>query len=789
MHKIFMTILLIAFTAISFARSDTIQGHVYDANTREPLSGANVSLPGYHRGTTTDQNGHFLVSQLKSGKYTLEISFIGYKTVTRNVDTEKVTAVKIPLEPDILSGEQVVVSGSRHEKKIAEIAQPVETVNDIQISQIAPRTVSDILDKKAGLTMVRDGIWGSYISIRGLSRNNIVTLIDGNRVDTATDLAAGLSMLDMNDVRQIEVVKGAASALYGSGAVGGIVNIITKDGWYGDQFYTKTNLSSGFQSVNSSRNARIGLQMGAKSWYVKMSVMQRKAKDVHTPEGVLGNSQYNDENMSIRAGIKPSKYHEFKINAQRYYAKDVGIPGGYPLFPAVADVRYPREKRDLLSVKYIFNNLVLPRITVKYFIQNILRDVENIPHAVKNIPAVNGQPPKNINVLKVTPGATHYTQGVLLQSDWAFNQHHYLVAGIDAWQKRLDSHREKNMRIEILDPADGTVKKNVSQIVGEQPLPESYYRNLGVFVQDEIDIFPEKFQLLLGGRFDKILVENEPAFDPLYTVVDGVRETSPANQKTLWESTKENDQSWSGNLGMLYKPVKSINFSLNLARSFRSPYLEERYQYIDLGNIVKIGDPDLDPETGTFTDVGIRVFFHNFTLYGNVFYNRLKNLVVDVPATWEGRSALQKANVGSAELYGLDFKTEYTIKMLTVYANGAYVIGKDIYSDTPLPLLPPFNGRIGCRAPVADVFQLDFSATLYADQDRIVDWEVRTPGYSYLDLYLSTRPLNIFSARGRLFFGLENILDRAYRNHLSTNRGSVTVEPGRNLTIGFSLER
>ncbi|MBN1999968.1 TonB-dependent receptor [candidate division KSB1 bacterium] len=789
MKRIILAVLLFVYATLSFAQTGEIHGRVVDASTEEPLANANVLVLNDTKGTTTDKNGEFILLKLEPGEYTLKISYIGYKTVTRTCQTGAKSFINIPLDFNILSGEQVVVSGNRHEKKIAEIAQPIETINAIQILETAPRTVSDILNKEAGLTMVQDGIWGSYISIRGLSRNNIVTLIDGNRIDTATDLAAGLSMLDINDVQQIEVIKGASSSLYGTGAVGGVVNIITKDGWYEDRFYTRINVNSGFQSVNNSRNARIGLQLGARKWYVKMSAMQRKADNINTPEGILNNSQYNDENFSIRAGFMPFQHHEIKINAQRYYAKDVGIPGGYPLFPSAAEVRYPREKRELLSAEYIFHDHILPRITLKYFIQNILRDVENIPHTVKSVPAADGQPAKNLNVLRVTPAATHYTQGLLLQTDWALNRYNYLVAGIEAWQKQLDSHREKSIRIDVLDSVDGSIMKTIDQVIGEQPLPESVYRNLGVFIQDETNLINDKFLITLGGRYDKIFVANEAAFNPLYTVVDGVKNGTPANQTVLWEKTKENDRSWSGNIGLLYKATGILNFTLNAARSFRSPYLEERYQYIDLGNLVKIGDPNLEPESGTFIDLGLRILHTKLSFYSNIFYYRLKNLVVEVPSTYEGRAALKKANVGSAELYGADFKAEYILNLLTFYANAAYVYGKDTFFDTSLPFLPPLNGRIGIRLPVADICRINFSATLYADQNRISDGEFRTPGYTYFDLYISTRLINMFGAEGRLSFGLENMLNRAYRNHLSTNRGSISVEPGRNITVGFSIER
>ena len=86
--------------------------------------------------------------------------------------------------------------------------------------------------------MGSDGVWATNINIRGLGESRLVTLVDGNRVETATDLTASLSMIDINDIERVEIIKGAQSSLYGTGAMGGIVNIITKDGHFAEKPYS-----------------------------------------------------------------------------------------------------------------------------------------------------------------------------------------------------------------------------------------------------------------------------------------------------------------------------------------------------------------------------------------------------------------------------------------------------------------------------------------------------------------------------------------------------------------------
>jgi len=785
-------LILILMSSFSFAQKGFINGSVLDKSTKTPLEGANITILNTMLGTTTNAQGEFSLT-VPADEQTISISYVGYKTMILKIEVQshKTTKVTAEMTRSVLPLGEVVVTSNKFEKQAKDVSMPLSVVPAKRIEQTAPRDVAQALDSEPGLSLNRDGIWGTNVSIRGLSKNNIVTLVDGNRIDTATDLSAGLSMIDVDDIERIEVVKGAASSLYGTGAVGGVINIITKSGWYDEHLYFKARMLGGYSTVNKSGVGRVSINAGALKWYARISTMLRNAGNTKTPQGILPNSQYADNNVSARVGLRPSLHHEISLNYQRYYAKDVGIPGGYPLFPSIADVRYPQEKRDMFSAEYVGKRFssTLARISIKYFMQNILRDVENIPHVVKNIPSINGQPGKRIHVLKVTPAATHDTQGIQMQTDWTFGERHYFIAGLDAWQKDLDSHRERYMRIDVLSPADGGVIKSISQVIGERPLPVAFYRSVGAYLQDEMALFKNRLSLTLGGRIDQINAENEQVLNPLYTIVDGTKNNSPSGQDVLWKAIKAHDRSWSGNVGLLFHALKNADLTLNIGKSFRSPYLAERYQYIDLGNLVKIGDPNLKPEKGLFTDVGLRYWNSLFSISANGFYNRMNDLVIESPTTFEGRPAYEKSNVGSAKLYGFDARLNVQFLQNTnVFANIAFVHGEDTFANMPLPLIAPLNGKVGLRGLLGKYFSYELAATIYNKQNRIANWEIETGGYTYFDFYLSTRPVRMESFSSRFFFGLENLTNKSYRNHLATNRGLITAEPGRNLSVTWVIE-
>lgn len=254
--------------------------------------------------------------------------------------------------------------------------------------------------------------------------------------------------------------------------------------------------------------------------------------------------------------------------------------------------------------------------------------MENIPHIVKNVPATEpSQSAMRIKMQMIHPWANHYTHGLQLQTDWLPGKNHYIVAGIDYWKKNLDGFRDKKMQIEVLNPTDNSVLKIIDKTIAERPLPFSSYASMGFFVQDEFRTLYESLSLTFAARIDQITTENQEVLNPLYEIVNGEKNYSPAGQKVLWKAQKETNRSWSGNLGLLYRLRENLRFTATLAKAFRSPYLEERYLFVDLGNLVKIGEPNLQPEKSTFADLGLSWQGNKLSFRGNVFLNLLIRVI------------------------------------------------------------------------------------------------------------------------------------------------------------------
>ena len=785
--------LLISFS--SFAQQYEFKGIVMDSETSEKLGGVHVQLISQNQSnkyySISNLRGEFNIKRIEKGEYQISTSYVAYKKFTKIKLINSDTHFDLQLEKELINLGEVIVSSIRQEQKIREVPVPLEIVDQKQIELSSSFTASDILAQEPGVALSRDGVWATGINIRGLSQQRIVMLVDGNRIETATDLMASMSFFDMDDIKRIEVIKGASSSLYGTGAMGGIVNVITNEGYFNSSTYFNGRFNTGYSTVNDLFTRKLTFNSGSKRWYVSLSGSMRDANDLKTPEGTLENSQFEDQSLSATAGFKVKNNHILKLKYQYFDADDVGIPGGAAL-PGPSTATYTDAKRQMFSANYEIKDISesFKLLILRYFHQYILRDVDLIP----NISTVT---PVSITTPELfTPSGEHTTDGIQIQTDWSFNQNNNFIAGLDVWRRKLATSREKYIRVDVLDSLGNIIVTNNIER-GETPIPESCFGSAGLYLQNEQKFINDKLKLVIGGRLDGIRIANEQAFDYDYLIVNGTRNDSPPNQRITFDENEEYKISWSANLGILYALTNDMDLSLNTGRSFRAPSLEESFKYIDLGSMVRLGDPNLDPEKGYSIDLGLRIWKPKFNFKVNGFVNWLSDMIVEESGEFiysyttgivDTIPALINANVDKARLYGVDMSFQYNFyKNFVLHGSGSYVRGEDTKNETDLPLIPPMNGRLGLKYNIPKYFGMDLIAIGFTDQNKVADGESETKGFARFDFMIHSTLINIDFAKLQLFGGVENIGDRAYSNHLSTNRGAIDIEPGRNFYIKVKI--
>ncbi len=226
--------LLLGFTALHAQRA-TITGKVTDAQTKEPVIGANVYLEGTTTGAVTDVNGMYDFS-VNAGDYVLIISYVGYGNKSQRISLApgQTVTFDVMLEVSNLLGQEVVVSASRQAEKITNAPATVSVINSRSIAELPSFNVAELLGRQRGLDYVRSGVLGIGVNARGFNSafNPKNLQVNDGRFSTliATGLPLGaLSTTVKEDVERIEVVLGPSSALFGPNAHNGLINTITKN--------------------------------------------------------------------------------------------------------------------------------------------------------------------------------------------------------------------------------------------------------------------------------------------------------------------------------------------------------------------------------------------------------------------------------------------------------------------------------------------------------------------------------------------------------------------------------
>lgn len=207
-----------------------IAGRVYDRSDDQGLEGVNIVVMGTVKGTASGPDGAFRIRGLSPGNYTLQFTMIGYKAAidTVLVRAGEITDLEMALQPTVLESPRLVVTGEKRSVRVEESPVSIGTIRDSDIQLRMPTTMNEILPYHPGVQMI-----GGQITIRGSSGytrgagSRVLVLVDGFPVLASDNDGIYWNAIPTENIRRVEILKGAGSALYGSNALGGVVNVIT----------------------------------------------------------------------------------------------------------------------------------------------------------------------------------------------------------------------------------------------------------------------------------------------------------------------------------------------------------------------------------------------------------------------------------------------------------------------------------------------------------------------------------------------------------------------------------
>lgn len=706
-----------------------IEGVVRDAESGEPLAGATVRLVDTGQGAVTHGDGSFHLVRVSPGTHPLVVERLGYATLRRDVVVGEATpVVVIELTPSALDIGGLVITGALSERGADEALRPVNVLSGQELQRRLQSTVAATLSSEPGLASTTMGPATARPVIRGMSGDRVLMLEDGSRVgDVSNSGSDHATALDPSSARRIEVVRGPAALLYGSNALGGVINVIRDEVPTAVPHHPTGSGTLQGQSINDAFGTSASVLFGL-SDHVPLRVegTGRRSGDLSTPIGAL-------ENTGARtwtAGVGSSWVDDwgFVGGSFRSYRNDYGIPGGF----TGGHEEGVRVEMERTSAK------VRSRIDEPF---GPFRSIQ-VDGTITDYTHREIEPPNILGTL---------FERVLASGD--------VLARHDGWGPFSAG------------AVGGRVSWEDLEYGGSLGTPNSRRYTGAGFIFEEIDLEPIRIEA--GLRYDWVRIV--PARDDPDASIGNVRSRS--------------FQSASGSLGLLYNLPSGVTVGVSVAQAFRTPDIGELFSEGPhlAAYSFEVGNPELGTEVGRGVDAFLRFGSDVLEVEITGFYNDISGYIygeetgavspVQLPIyQFQGADALLKGFEGGLHWQFADgFELEGT---------GSYVSGTLQSTDEPLPLIPPLRGRVALEWDRTAWF-LRGDGEFSAQQTRIGEFETETPGYSVFHAAAGLR-LTVGGRLNVLTLSVENLTNQEYRNHLSRVK-EIMPEAGRGLSLTYRV--
>ncbi|MDW7681533.1 MAG: TonB-dependent receptor, partial [bacterium] len=429
----------------------------------------------------------------------------------------------------------LTITANRYEKNIFETHIPVSIIRDQQVWQQGMDNVGELLQQKAGVTFSSVGPWSQKLVVRGSSDPQVLTLIDGMRLDVLRSYGNHAPLINVDQIEQVEIIRGPASILYGSDAISGVVNFITKKTTIADTgFIINGTVGLQYSSVNQQHSQNVILASGLKNWNFLLGFNNRFAENLQTPKGKLANTGFRGYTINAKIGFAPSAAHNFQLMGQLNQNKDVGVP----IDEFAQRAKFLKYNRDLITFSYEYRapGYVLNNLKANIYYQT----------GERNFDAFICQKPKGMLLVNQTLTATRNVDnyGANFQNSLFLSDKNLLTTGIDIFAE-FDASRRT---------ADAVIYNKQGAIVKDPPpdyvppAPKANRKSIGIFLEDEYTPW-QKWSFTFGTRFDYLASQAEAA--PGTLAKQGIREI---------------DQNISGNLGALYRLSENFHVLANVGR-------------------------------------------------------------------------------------------------------------------------------------------------------------------------------------------------------------------------------
>ncbi|GAA4747207.1 TonB-dependent receptor [Flavisolibacter ginsenosidimutans] len=790
MQKLLLVIVAVCFVIVANAQPSkgfSLTGKITDAQTALPLAGASVSIDDSRSGAVANAQGEYTFKNIAGGHHIIEVSYSGFTTTVLHIDISANTTKDFALVPAIREQQGIIITGVAQATNARNSPVPVSILRKAEMLQIPSTNIVDMLSRQPGVSQISTGPAVSKPVIRGLSFNRVVVVNDGVRQEGQQWGEEHGVEIDELSVTRAEVLKGPASLMYGSDALGGVVNFITNtpipDG------LIRGSVLTNLQSNNNLAGINLNLAGNNHGFNWNVYGTSRSARDYRNRfDGRVLNSRFKEANFGGYVGLNKAWGYSHLIFSA--FDQHLGLVEG---------------RRDSATGAFlIYADSPLERISQS-------NDYES------RTPVAPYQIVKHYKVV----------------SDNSFNMGHSRL--------KVNLAYQDNLRREFADPEQPTTpnlffdlktldynlqfalptKAEWQTTFGLGGMQQSNRNKAEETLIPEYDLFDVGSFVFTQKYFGKATVSGGLRYD--YRAINS--KTGMEANTIKFEAFQRKFYNVSASAGISYTPVQYFTFKANLARGFRAPTLTElasngahegtiRYEY---------GSRDLASEKSFQVDGGIEADYTHFSFTLNAFYNRIKDFIfyrrlqtssgADSLVT-RGSETFQAFRYGqsNATLSGLEVVFDFhphPLDWLHFENTFSYVRGrfdKPLDGSYNLPEIPhnrlisELRGNFLKKGKSLRNLYVMLEENIAFAQDKPFfgyNTETATPGYQLLNAGIGTDFVNRKgSTWASLHFAVNNIADKVYQDHLNrlkyTDVNNVTgregvFNAGRNFSVKLNI--
>lgn len=719
-----------------------------------------------------------------------------------------ISATAYSQQQDTLVGtDEVTVAASKWEQKMNEVPNKITKVTKKDILFNNPQTSADLLAQTGAVFIQKSQMGGGSPMIRGFATNRVLLVVDGVRMNNAIYRSGNLQnviSIDALSTETAEVVFGPGSLVYGSDAIGGVMDFHSLEAKLNNDSKKLLIKGSGqmrYSSANYEKTVHADLSIGKKKWAYLASVSFSDFDDLVM--GTRGGQEagYLRPEYVERIADKDSIVQNSQPRSQ--------APSGYMQTNVLQKIRFkPTEGLDVQYAFYYGATGVAPRYDRLIEYRN-----NNLRFAEWNY----GPMLWRMHTLKAS----------LLKKNALYDEAKLIIGYQNYEESRIDRQRNNlNKRIQQENVAMWTGNFDANKQVGEGELfygleaisnlvhSKASSTNINTEVVTPVATrYPDGSTWKSYGAYGSYRLN----FHPKFTLNSGLRYNYAIVKATFnssffpfpYETADIKDGALTGNLGLVFRPSETWQINGNFSTGFRVPNIDDIGKLFESspGNVM-VPNPDLESEYAWNFEIGVAKHIPNIVRVElNGFYTILDNAIVRRPYSFNGQDSLifdgvksrveALQNVGKATVSGVQALLEiWATRQLSIYSMANYITGKetdDVNNEqVPLRHAPPFYGSTGIRysksafrAEINVQYNSEISANDMppSEQAKPTIYAKDEQGRPYAPEWYSLNAKASYTYRiTTLSIGLENITNQRYRPY-----SSGIVAPGSNIIISLRV--